>query len=586
MGLLPGSMLCCRYRIDARLKEGGMGAVYRATDMRLAETPCAVKEILDTVLEGQDAEYIKSKFRSEVQALSRLQHSDIPRVRDFFENDGSLYIVMDLIEGESLDDELHRCLKDTRRPLDPELVVVDILQTLEVLEYLHNHQPPILHRDIKPANLLRERRSGRVKLVDFGLACTHQPGRSNTMVGTPGYCPVEQMQGRAEIRSDLFAVGVTLHQLLTGARPRSLQVYPLLQHLPEADPELARIVDRATSFRAEDRYSHAGAFRADLRRWLQLRQAGATSAQVSRYEPVTAPTTRRSTSHLPLVAGSALILVLSGAWLGRMSRPEPLLAASSPSASPTLPATTVDTVVETTRVKPTPPPAVKHARLDRPAAAVRRPDPVPTRPRPAVRRPAPVVQQPRLDEEIGYVQARSRGDRPATVNQAPLQPSQEMEAPAASPGPQPMANADQFLQVNRRGFTWQECEGAWHLRPDNHEPGWCELMARVVYIAAPPPKALLVAEEYVQSQRSQWFQSETGRQLHRDYLGKGTSLLRIDGLHFWQGQAHPLWGGFFLRVRPYQGGSLVCLMDTKMSSGHGVREDKFRDMLGRVTFRP
>ncbi len=574
-----------------------MGAVYRATDMRLAETPCAVKEILDTVLEGQDAEYIKSKFRSEVQALSRLQHSDIPRVRDFFENEGSLYIVMDLIEGESLDDELQRCLKDTQRPLDPELVVVDILQVLEVLEYLHNHQPPILHRDIKPANLLRERRSGRVKLVDFGLACTHQPGRSNTMVGTPGYCPVEQMQGRAEIRSDLFAVGVTLHQLLTGARPRSLQVYPLLQHLPEADPELARIVDRATAFRAEDRYSHAGAFRADLRRWLQLHQAGAhpvspavtqaTAPPVSRPYPIAAATTRRSTSHLPLVAASALILVLSGAWLGRMSRPEPLLIAATPSASssPLPPATTASPVVETFRVSPKPAPAASRARPAQPAVAVRRPDPPPTRPRPAVRRAAPVVQQPRLDEEVGYVQARSRGERP-TATQAPRQLSPETEAPAALPELQPMANADQFLQVNRRGFTWQECEGSWHLRPDNHEPGWCELMARVFYIAAPPPKALRVTEQYVQSQNSRWFQSETSRQLQSGYLGQGTSFLRIDGLHHWQGQAHPLWGGFFLRVRPYQEGSLVCVMDAKMSSGHGVLEDKFRDMLGRVTFRP
>ena len=481
MALESGFLLCGRYRIDRRLKSGGMGAVYAATDMRLAQTPCAVKEILDTALESQDADYIRSKFKAEAQALARLHNPDIPRVRDFFEDRGSLYIVMDLIEGESLEEELERCLRDTGRALEPEVAVSDVLQILEVLDYLHRQQPSILHRDIKPANLLRERRSGRVKLVDFGLACVHHPDRSNTMVGTPGYCPVEQMQGKAELRSDLYALGVTLHQLLTGARPRNLQVYPLGQCLPGADQELCRIVDKATAFRAEDRYSHAVAFKSDLRRWLQL--SPDPTATVFSKVPVAVPPSPAHPSEargkLTWVAASAALLVMSGAVLGRMSRPEPLITLSAN------PALSTPKPPQASRPTPTPEPLVQRV-APTPQRRSRPEPPQPPQPERKAQttttpRPKRPPAQPRLDEELGYVEAHIREKSRPSRKIEPETP--EPEYPSSEPAPSQshwLDNPGQVLMADAQGYTWTECNGAMHLRPQQAQSGWCELMARVL----------------------------------------------------------------------------------------------------------
>ena len=191
--LPPGTLLEDRYKIVSILRAGGMGALYCAHDTRLADSPCAVKEMLPQHDGGgANTDYIRRRFLEEMKVLARLNHPDIPRVRDYFVEGGLNYIVMDLVEGSNLLDALH----ERGQPLPAPEVVRLGLSILSILEYLHSHNPPTIHRDIKPANILIERGTGRFKLVDFGLACDASTGATvHTQVGTLGYCPLEQIQG-------------------------------------------------------------------------------------------------------------------------------------------------------------------------------------------------------------------------------------------------------------------------------------------------------------------------------------------------------------------------------------------------------
>ncbi|MBS2039637.1 serine/threonine protein kinase [bacterium] len=249
-----------RYELVRALSQGGMGAIYTAKDTKLANSLCAVKEILE---DKQSDEYYQLRFAEEMAALARLDHPSIPRVRDFFRLRGRSYLVMDLIQGLSLEDEL---AEQGQNP--PPKVVRDILQVLDVLEYMHGHEPPLLHRDIKPANLLRDRRSGKIRVVDFGLARSHSDCR-HTAVGTMGYCAPEQMSGQAEPRSDLFSVGTTMLHLLTG-EPCNLMALALAEKegLPPLPEGLSEIVGKAIEFKASRRYASAREMAEALDRWL------------------------------------------------------------------------------------------------------------------------------------------------------------------------------------------------------------------------------------------------------------------------------------------------------------------------------
>lgn len=265
MALQTGELLHGRYRIVRAIKQGGMGAVYEAADTKLANSPCAVKEISDEARAGNDCDYIESRFFEEMKALANLDHPCIPRLRDFFRENSVVYLVMDLVRGRNLEEELNQ-----REPLDPELVVRDMICLLETLSYLHGQHPPIIHRDVKPANLLRDERTGAIKLVDFGLA-RELTSANHTAVGTLGYCPPEQMMGQAVVGSDLFSVGVTLCQLLTRQPPDLACFEPLRPDLPHLRPGLAEIIEKATHLKPAHRYCSADEMAEALRAWLEGR---------------------------------------------------------------------------------------------------------------------------------------------------------------------------------------------------------------------------------------------------------------------------------------------------------------------------
>ena len=211
MPLETGQVLHERYRIEARLGQGGMGAVYRAWDNNL-NIPVAVKENLDGSPEAQ------KQFNREAHLLARLVHLNLPRVIDtFFVPGQGQYLVMDYVDGEDLQAMLQRL-----GTLPEDRVLVWVSQICDALNYLHRQPSPVIHRDIKPANI-KIRPDGRAMLVDFGIAKVYDPHLATTIGAravTPGYSPPEQYGGGAtDARSDIYALGATLYHLLTGYKP-------------------------------------------------------------------------------------------------------------------------------------------------------------------------------------------------------------------------------------------------------------------------------------------------------------------------------------------------------------------------------
>lgn len=494
MAIDTGILLEERYEVTRALRSGGMGAVYLATDRRLANTPCAIKEILEHRLASSDADYLKARFQQEMSALATLDHPGIPRVRDYFQLGESFYIVMDYIDGQSLDHELAESLQVTGRPLEPEVVAATALQILEILAYLHNHRPPIIHRDVKPSNLLRETRTGRVKLVDFGLA-KEVDKRSQTMVGTPGYCAIEQMSGKAGPRSDIYSLGVTMHQLLSGQTPRVLNLSPLREVMPDYRPELAAIVERACAQQANDRYPDAESMLADLRRWLQGESARngvvmpvarveggspavsngqareVVPARMSYVEQVPSTQTLVQPPQTPTwVWGAGMVATLMIGILGSRMMMLPTPVASAPVAAVVAPvvvnappATATTTPARPTGGKSTP------ARV-KPAGArstgMKPTPPKPPKPAPVAARPTP---QPKMVERNDYPTYRPR-PRPAVaaLEQAAWQRQQRnaWQQPAQESYPSAGGGGGQgFFQPapNPTAFMGRSPQGQWFM---------------------------------------------------------------------------------------------------------------------------
>jgi hypothetical protein len=293
----PGDQLRERYSIERSIQSGGMGALYLARDANLGQSLCAVKQMHN--LGSELDHYMKTRFEAEMLALVQLQHPGIPRVRDYFQHEGSLFLVMDFIEGRTLEEELEE-KRQAKQTFGAREAVNDMLQVLDVLAYMHSQNPPVLHRDIKPANLIREQGSGKIKVVDFGLARSVEGSGFQTTVGTLGYSAVEQLTGQPEVGSDVYSVGVTLHEMVTGVRPTLAGVAPLsAQTMPDFDPALAQIITRASELEVHQRHPSVSALREALQDWLQATKTPATSVP-------TAPASPRS----PWLAAAGGVLVL------------------------------------------------------------------------------------------------------------------------------------------------------------------------------------------------------------------------------------------------------------------------------------
>lgn len=224
--LTPGTVLRRRYKIIAPVGQGGMGAVYRAEDLRLEGRICAIKEVRpdpDATPEALDQS--REQFRREASTLARLDHPNLPKVSDTFTEGQQEYLVMDFVGGQ----DLRQLVEERRRQgrfLDEEMVLRWADQLCDALKYLHSQDPPILHRDIKPANI-KLTAGGLIKLVDFGLVKLLATDDSSTVTvlqgrGTVAYTPLEQYggdTGHTDVRSDIYSLGATLYHLLTNQPP-------------------------------------------------------------------------------------------------------------------------------------------------------------------------------------------------------------------------------------------------------------------------------------------------------------------------------------------------------------------------------
>ncbi len=260
--IAPNTVIGSRYRVVKLLGGGGMKQVYLAEDLRLATRPCALAEMVDSFSSAEMQRQAVASFQREADLLARLNHEHIPRIFDRFSERNHHYLVMEYVSGVTLEE----ALKSAGGRLDPSAVVEIALQVLETLEYLHGLDPPVIYRDLKPSNVMIAS-DGRVKLIDFGIARHFRPLSGATMVGTQGYAPPEQYRGKVELRSDLYALGATMHHALSGRDPASEPPFsfpPLLRLCPEAGPLLAGVVDAALSYDVAARIPSASAFRRRL----------------------------------------------------------------------------------------------------------------------------------------------------------------------------------------------------------------------------------------------------------------------------------------------------------------------------------
>ena len=217
-GLLSGNLLESRYRIMEMIGQGGYGAVYKALDERFqAQRIVAIKEMSDAQLSSKKRAKALQDFRQEADLLVQLKHPNLPNVSDVFEEGGKAYLVMEFIEGKTLEE----VQEEQEHPLDEGLVMGWASQLCTVFHYLHTRPQPIIFRDMKPGNVM-VMADGEVKLIDFGIARIFKAAgkQDTTLLGSRGYAPLEQYgRGQSDARTDIYALGATLYDLLTKETP-------------------------------------------------------------------------------------------------------------------------------------------------------------------------------------------------------------------------------------------------------------------------------------------------------------------------------------------------------------------------------
>ena len=280
-----GYMLRGRYRVLRVIGGGGMGAVYKAEDIKYNSAHVAIKEMRtdlesqpsvntgpggeeDRAREREERRQLLEAFRREAQILSDLEHRNLPRVTDFFTEGGRPYLVMELIPGESLEKRLDRL---HGQPMDEAEALKYGIQVCEVLTFLHTQDPPIIFRDVKPANIMIMP-NAQIKLIDFGIARTYKEGkRRDTMsMGTAAYAPFEQFgKGQTDARSDIYSLAATLYHLLTGRPPTPATTPTSLRDFnPKVSLQTEQLIIKAMSRDMNARPQTSPILEAELRRCL------------------------------------------------------------------------------------------------------------------------------------------------------------------------------------------------------------------------------------------------------------------------------------------------------------------------------
>jgi aminoglycoside phosphotransferase len=250
-----GSELAERYQVFSLLHRGPMSTVYRVLDQVRAGQPVILKELVLDAVPAEEREEVFNWFLREAHLLSMLRHPSLPRLFASFSERDRSYLVMEEVPGRSLEEYARH-----RDRLTEDQIVHWGIELCEVLHFLHTRPDPIVYRDLKPANILQHAETKTLMLVDFGVARAIAVGVPGTAVGTPGYAAPEQYQGLADARSDIYALGATLHCLLTGYDSEHEPPFrhpPVRQLNPAVTERTAAVIDRALSLNPEVRYRTA-----------------------------------------------------------------------------------------------------------------------------------------------------------------------------------------------------------------------------------------------------------------------------------------------------------------------------------------
>ncbi len=245
-----------RYHIQHILGQGGMGTVWMAQDMRLNGRPCVIKQLREDFFRDEDKQRAITFFEREIDMLAKLEHPYIVRILDRFKEDDKYFLVMEYVMGEDFHSMMQR---REAEPYEEEEVVRRAQEICEVLEYLHRQDPPVIYRDLKPSNIMVNVK-GQIKLVDFGIARPVEDENENTHVVSAGYSPPEQYWGGASPQSDIYALGATMHFLLTGKDPEPLKACSPRALNEKVSEKLDLVVQKATSQDPTQRYNSAQEF--------------------------------------------------------------------------------------------------------------------------------------------------------------------------------------------------------------------------------------------------------------------------------------------------------------------------------------
>jgi len=426
------------YRIEAQLGEGGMGVVYRAVDLTL-DRPVAVKMLTPELARNTS---LKERFQAEAKAQANLNHTNIATLYSFVQDGDNSFIVMEYVDGETFEEMIRR------GPIPPGQAIQLFQQALSGLGFAH--RAGIVHRDIKPGNLMVNRH-GIVKVLDFGLAKvlgSERRTRSGVRVGSVSYMSPEQIRNEPlDARSDVYSLGVTLYEMLSGQAPfagdSDYQV--MLDHVNQPPPPILprhpipagveAAVRKALEKDPGRRFQNVEEFRD------ALQPLGTTAARENSSAPA-----RRTPLAKVLVLGAAGVAVLALGFWAWHSRPAEGTPASLPPAG----------AAAATSASPSPsvpdnPKEAPQATADKPAAAIRTAAP-------GIRRNAPEVPA-----EPSSVLARANGAAPnkppAGIQTTPLAPSRKAPEP---PPEDPHANDTRMAAPPpQQGAPDRHFDGTW-----------------------------------------------------------------------------------------------------------------------------
>ena len=262
-----GSVIDGKYKILNEIGHGGMSNVYLAINEK-ANKPWAVKEVRKSL--NRDFRLLRQSLSMETDLLKKLRHPNLPSIIDVIDSDENFLIVMDYIEGHTLE----RLLNE--EGAQPQEKVADwALQLCDVLDYLHTRPSPVIYRDMKPSNIML-RSDGSVVLIDFGTAREFKDENSadTTCLGTQGYAAPEQFggMGQTDARTDIYCLGTTLYHLVTGHNPSEppYEICPITQWNPGLSTGLEQIIQKCTQKNPQDRYQTVGELRYALAHYKDL----------------------------------------------------------------------------------------------------------------------------------------------------------------------------------------------------------------------------------------------------------------------------------------------------------------------------